>query len=111
MRSVNMGKNIIEDMKSATLLFTNSFKDDQPVFTIAYFEEKLKMSFLTGYLELKYFFQEIDPNNIIIITRDFDFGRVWTLELDEKPFFILANNKELDQKQLTNILMKIGFSN
>jgi hypothetical protein len=106
------GKTILDDMKMATLQVKSTFSDDEPLFTVAYIkEEQLKMSFISGFLELKYFFEDLDPDTIDLRAREFEnFGDVWTLEVDGEPYFILKNNQELKRGQMHRTLKRIGFA-
>ncbi|MEB8829857.1 hypothetical protein P4H56_28415 [Bacillus cereus] len=107
-------RTIIDDMQQKTLEImdmTGMGKNDI-LFTLAYFDstrEKLKMSFLNGYLELTNFLNEIDPDKIYVVPRDFGGREVLVLELDDNPVFILKNNEIMNVEQLKVTMKETGF--
>jgi hypothetical protein len=53
----------------------------------------------------------MDPDTIDLTTRKFEnYGDVWTLVVDDEPFFILKNNQELSRGQTMRTLKRIGFA-
>jgi hypothetical protein len=113
-----MGRTILEDMQQKTLENKHLFNKSVPLFTVA-IPSKGKMSFISGFTELKRFIEELDPNTIDLTTREFEvfeddkvtIKNIWVLMIDGNPVFMLRNNKIMNKGHFVVVLKRTGFAN
>jgi hypothetical protein len=114
-----MGKIIIQDMQNLTSQYKHLFNNSSPLFTISV-PSINKMSFVSGFTELKNLFKELDPNTIDLGVREFPVVEndeivgtqdVWYLEFDGQPVFMLRNNKVMNKGHFIIALKRTGFAN
>lgn len=114
-----MYRTIIEEMHGKTLENQHLFKKSVPLFTVG-IPTRGKISFVSGFSELKRLFEELDPSTIDITTRKFDIfendkvvdkKEIWTMEFDGEPIFMFRDNKEMNKGHYIIALKRTGLFN